>query len=154
MHISNVPVIAFEKLSGMASPALHQFVITVSGLVFLWVLIVWSIQRHYRQYVLPAAEARFRLVTWWMGFSVVLFVCATALTMGGPNDVVFGLPTGLRIALMIPWITIALALLSVVLYAGVFRESSVTRLGRAGYAIVMLAGVGFSWFVLYWRIAG
>lgn len=152
MHLSSRPVIAYDRLTGLDSPALHNTILTAAMLVFGWILVAWTIQRHYRRLLLPRAEARFRLAAWWTVFSVVLFGIATVLVMGDPNEVGFGLTPGMQALLLIPWLTLVLAVVTLVLTPAVLREEAISPIGRIGYAAVMLVFLAFIWFLYYWQL--
>lgn len=152
MHLSRSPVIAFERMSGLASPALHQSLMSISAIVVLWILVGWSIQRHYRRFLLPPAVARYRLAAWWMALTVLAFGFAAAGVMGSGNEIAFGITTGVRIALAIPWLIAALALVTVALTPGVLSEPALGIVPKAGYLVVTLSGLSIVWFLAYWRV--
>ncbi|MDZ7685541.1 MAG: hypothetical protein U5O39_11490 [Gammaproteobacteria bacterium] len=87
-----------------------------------------------------------------MAASVVLFAIALLVSITGPNDVVFGMTTGLTIALWIPWLTLALSLVTLVLTPSVIREGAIGAIPKLGYVLVVLSGLALSWFFYYWQV--
>ncbi|XOV89633.1 MAG: serine hydrolase domain-containing protein [Pseudomonadota bacterium] len=152
LYFSSSPVVAFERLEGVDSPALHQLLINLSLLVLLWVSIGWTIQRFNRRYVLPASVARFRLLAWWMALSVLVFFAVGLSVTAGANDIVFGISAPLQAALLIPYITSALAFACVVFAPSVLRDVAVTRTAKLGYLVVVMAGIAVVWLMTYWQI--
>ncbi len=152
LYLSSSPVVAFERLEGVASPAFQQLLLGISVLVLLWVLIIWSIQRANRSYVLPASVARFRLIAWWTALSFfITFVMGLAVG-GGANDIVFGISPALQTILLIPYITCALAFAGVVFAPSVLRDDAVTVAAKLGYLLVAMAGIAVVWLMTYWQI--
>ena len=83
-----------------------------------------------------------------MAASVFTFLIALGLAIGGPNDVVFGLSPAVQIILLIPYVTMALAAVTVMHYLPLMRKSAIGLSGRIGY----LTGVMFTWFMAFWQI--
>ena len=120
-------------------------------ITFLGVLIIWAIQRMTREARLPISVGRFRSAAYLLSTSALVFLIALAITMGEPDDVVFGLTPGLEIALTMPYLIMVLSLISLVLYLPLIREPAISKLSSAGYALVTLSGVGFVWLLMYWH---
>lgn len=152
LYLSSMPVIAFERMTGAGSPVFQNMLLGFSGVVFAWVVIVWTVQRFSRRYVLPESVARIRLTGGWMVYSFLLFVVGFVLTIDGFNDIAYGLSTATQIVLLIPYITATLALLTVLQVPLVFREALVGRVAKFGYLLLAIAGIGFTWFMTYWSV--
>jgi hypothetical protein len=152
LYLSAAPVVAFERLSGDASLTLHRLILTVSGLVFAWILVVWTIQQFTRRWVLPAGVARFRIAAFAMAVSVVAFVMGLLMVVGGPNDVVFGFGPEAGFVFLIPYVTMTLSVFTLLLYLPVIREQSIGFVSRVGYGLVAVTGIAFTWFLTYWQL--
>lgn len=152
LFLSNVPVVAFQRVSGLDSPGLHRAVLAFCLGTFGWVLVAWSVQRFSRRFVLPESVASLRLAAWWTAFSVFALMLGLAVAVGDPNDIVFGLSGSVETVLLIPYLTLPLAVATLLLYIPVLREPGVTRFEKFGYALVVLAAVDFTWFMAYWQL--
>lgn len=152
LYIDAAPVVAFERLSGVDSPRFHMMLLTITMAVFLWVIVVWTIRYFTRRWVLPEAVARFRISAWWLSLSVVLMLLALSVTIGDPNSVVFGLSGASQFALLIPYVVMTLAVITLLLYLPLISAGDVGRIGKLGYLLVAASGIGFTWFMYYWQL--
>ncbi len=152
LYIDQLPVIAFEKMSGFGSLQLHMFILILSMLVFVWVLIAWTVQRRVRTDWITPVIARFRTTSWVLAATVLVFLIALSIHVSSPNDIVFGLSTGVKATLSMSYLIFGLSLLVLIFTPAVIAERGTGKLAKTGYLLVTFTAIAFSWFLYYWRL--
>jgi len=154
LFLNHAPVIALERLSALYSPTVQYGIITLCGVIFLWVLIAWPIQHLSSRWTIPASLNSFRLKSWLLAFIFTLQALGFAIVLHDAVQVVFGLGVLIKVLLianfLIPLVTLAMAIQIRVL----LRERDITLGSRLFYISVILAGATYSCFLYTWRMFG
>lgn len=137
--------IAFYKLAWHQSSALHYF-ITGFGLLCFIVAIV-SALRHWKTDRTAAPKARHarRLAAAASVLQLAFVVLAGVFIAAGMDELIFGFPTGFKVALALPVLAIPLTLAVVYLAWQVWKNGYWTRYSRIQYSVIALFSVLFLW---------
>lgn len=157
-HLLNPVGLAFipaYKLAWYQSSDLHFFILGFGALCFL--VAVVSALRNWRKDRAGTANARRgRRLAALAGMVNLLFLIGLAVTFASTElgDLIFGWPTGFRVALALP--LIALPLTAGVLYFAVkvWRGREWGLYGRLQYTVIALACVAFLWSLNHWNLIG
>jgi hypothetical protein len=160
MFFSDLPIVAFEKLSVLERPISQAVLLGGSVIVFLTAFILWPaaaiVRNHYRAY-LPV-EARLptgsKLVAWLASTLLLAFLVSFALSMTNPEEIVFGIPSDLYISLWLPLIASAFVLGSSIYTIIIWKERRGRTTGRFFYTLLTLSFVVFLLQLNYWNVLG
>jgi CubicO group peptidase (beta-lactamase class C family) len=152
LYLNDFPVIAFERMSGINSVSFNFFLLGFGLMISLWILIVWTTQHFTRRTVLPPALARFRKTGWLHAATVIVYLVSLSLAVSDETALVFGLTTGVKATLMWGWVVIGLSLALLLQAPAIVGSPDCSKFARAGYLMVTLASIGFSWFLVHWRL--
>lgn len=152
MFLNQVPSATFERVGALYSPTVQFGLVGVCGLIFLWVLIAWPVQRFSSRWDIPMGVSRYRGLGWLLALVFVLLNVALLSAVSDPNEIVFGIPTMVRMLLLA---NLAIPLLSLALASqlpGLLRERNLGLIPRLFHIAVLLAGVAYTWFLYSWRL--
>ncbi len=152
LYIGDIPFIAFERMSGFESVRFNLSILFGSLFVFTWVLVVWTVQHFLRRTVLAPGIARFRTVSWLLAMTAYLFLIGLATAISGPNEIVFGLSTAVKVTMAATYLIFGLTLGVIWLTPGVLKATDSGRIAKIGYLTIPLTAIAFSWFLYYWRL--
>jgi hypothetical protein len=97
-------------------------------------------------------SAQARWIAWLTALGILVFLAGLIVQLQDPFGIVYGIPTGLKRWLYLPWI-LALPTLGVLWYALQLWGEGKARLGaRINYTLVFLALAGLYLFLLNWNI--
>jgi CubicO group peptidase (beta-lactamase class C family) len=154
-----IPVLAFERLEGMASPGVQQIIAGLCILIFAAALVLWPGVWAWRRWRARSGGATpgfgiARLAAWLMAALFIVFLVAFASALGDPMDIVFGMPDAVAMALWIPLAALPLVVLCALFTVIVWFRRTWPLHSRIGYTAVALAGVVFLWWLNYWNLLG
>ncbi|MGH8529987.1 MAG: serine hydrolase domain-containing protein, partial [Nevskiales bacterium] len=145
---------AAYKLAWFETARLHLWLLGLSVLGFL--LAIVNALRHWKTDRSASVTSRraHRLAA-ALGVINLLFLLGLALSLGGGiNELVFAIPNSLRVALILPFL--ALALTPAVLYYAVktWQAPGWSRYSRVQYTIIAALSVAFLWWLYFWNLIG
>jgi hypothetical protein len=76
------------------------------------------------------------------------------MALSDPMEIMFGIPSLLKIALIFPLISAGLTAVALILTYFVWKNKYWTVCGRTQYTLIMLASVVFLFFLNYWKLFG
>ncbi len=158
MFIGSIPIMAFDKVSGLKSAALHMFIfvaaiITAIVVLLFWPMAAWSrvgYQSHRMTKPLPYS-ARFVA---WTNFLLLVIFYAVFASLANEDNVVNGLPTSLKILLWVPFINLILTLIMVVWWFRVITVKYHRLISRVYYTVICVVAVAAFWQLYYWNLIG
>ncbi len=154
--VADFPAIAFERLGPWETPGRHIAAIAVSLFLLVFAIVALPVVawrgRHDRP---PNAPPRWgRLVLWLDAVLLVGFVVALAAVLVDPQEIAFGVPASLKVALALP-IAAALCTAAAIVF---LVQAWIRPYWRAGarlyYALVVAAAVVFLIVLNYWNLLG
>jgi hypothetical protein len=116
-----------------------------------------KIQRRKRGYqkALPVAPCVARWVAALGGSLGLVFIIEVVITlMGNASEFVYGVPLGFRLLMIIPIVIAALTAVALALTVLAWKNKYWSSWGRLHYTLVMLAMLGFLWFLNTWNLLG
>ena len=159
MFIGNLAIFAFDKVGGLKSAGLHTMVFIIVILVTLLVLLYWPfvgwIRKGYNSMrdTLPLPQGA-RRVAWINYLLLGSFYVGLMIVLSDPVAIVYGVPTALKVLLILPLISIALAVWMLVNAIRLITDNRYRLSGRAFYAFITLVGVAALWQLYYWNFIG
>lgn len=152
LFLNRAPSVTFERANALYSPAIQFSLLGFCGLVFFWALIAWPVQRFSPRWEIPVTLTRFRQIGWLLALVFVLLIAGFALALQEPTEVAFGLSTFIKSLLLA---NLAMPLLTLILLSqlpNLLRECDLGVGSKIFHIAVILAGVGYSWFLYTWRM--
>ncbi len=151
-------IVAMEKLAWyeigeIQAGALYPFV-----LMFLSPLVVWPlgalIRRMRKKPTESTVTAGSRRARWVAGIAGLLNLLFLLILFLSLEDMVFGVPLVLRVALIIPIVTTLLTMVLLLLTIWAWKDSYWSILGRIYYSFLTLTAVLFVLWANYWNLLG
>lgn len=156
LFLNELPPMVFEKLEGFESPAFQYALLALAGIVLASALVGWPIAA-WRKRNRPRASVPSRwprLAGWIMGALFGLFALVLVGTLGDAQQIVFGVPPALRLALALP-VAAAILLLAVLVWSVAAWVRRYWSFGaRVHYTLVALAGLALVWWLHYYNLLG
>ena len=158
MFLGPVPYMAGIKMAWHERPSWHIFILAVTVFFFLSTL-VWplsALRRKICRYssVPTDAPRAARLLAGGMSILCLVFLVGMVGIFSRPDVLIFGVPLSLKILLTLPFVAAALAL-GVLFFALVsWIKGYWYACSRIHYLLVLLAFVGFLWFLNHWNLLG
>ena len=143
---------SFYKLSLFEAPAFQYTVGGTALLLLGWALLAWPVQRARRGEWLVGLEQRSRMVAWLI--ALTLFVCLAGIAGNASQEIVYGLPTTISVLLWLPFLTMALLLVYLVLLAGMIRDDTIEVATKVFHLALALAATVVCWLFAYWNLIG
>jgi CubicO group peptidase (beta-lactamase class C family) len=153
----NDPTSVLIKVPWYRGASFHQAVLAACLLLFLTAIFTWPISwligRRRQRPRDPLLARLARRGAWCLSLLNVVFVVA-ATCFFDRVAVLFGLPAGLKAALVLPVVTSVLAVGVVVLAVVAWVKSFWRVRGRIHYTLVALAAAAFVLWLNYWNLLG
>lgn len=150
------PMMALERVPWHGSTTLHRVLLGLGVVVFL-ATVVAAVRRWWRRrrgVSLPGDDLSGRGVLVAMAAANLVFVVALGVLLSDPMSVMSGPLTGLKVALALPVIGLALALGAIWLSLRQWRDGSGTRGARLRYGAVVVVALLFAWSLGTWNLLG
>jgi CubicO group peptidase (beta-lactamase class C family) len=160
LFLSDVPVVAFERVPPRENTRLHTFLFVTSMLLFVATLFLLPLGAFLRwRYRAPLERDRripmgASIALWLSAFIFVVFAFGLAASMQDPIEIVFGLTSGLRAVLVLPLIGALTALSALAFAVRLWREQQGLFFSRLAYTAVVVACFVVLWQLAIWRLLG
>ncbi len=160
LYISNFPIMAFERSGGLMNLQLHAIIFVISLVVMLFILMVWPwiyfIRRNYEKtprtpHPLPVFT---KLVAWIASLFFFVFLVLMVNATSGGTDIVFGIPSTMRIALFFPLAAIPMILLMIYSTLFIWKTPKIRIRSKLFYTLATLAYILTIWQLYYWNLLG
>jgi CubicO group peptidase (beta-lactamase class C family) len=154
MAFSLLPFMPTYRIAWYANPTFNYIVMAVGLLLCVTTLI--SAFRHRKTRKEDPARARWAVRLAWLvsALTLVFWLAAVIIVSAAGEDLFYGYPTALTVALMLP-ILISILTLGVAVYAVlIWKEGYWTRFRRLHYTLFAIFAVGLVWFYWYWNVLG
>ena len=159
LYISNYPIMAFNRIEGLYSPGLHLTLFAVTLACILYILLFWPwahfLRRHYEKnpktpHALPFIV---KLTAWIPAALFLLFYILLFISAGG-EEIVFGIPAGIRIGLFLPLAAIPFVLIMIWSSIVIWKSPRIRNLSRIFYTLACLAFLLSYWQLYFWNLLG
>jgi len=156
--LAATPMMAMDKVTGLAAPGLHRAIL-IGGLLMFLALVVTAVVRFFLRKTpgrlpVPAAVTSGRRAMAWAGVLLLAFVGVVAALASNPVALLSDSPTGLKLALALPVLSAVLALWA--LWSGVsqWRAGDGTIWMRLRHSGALLVALAFFWSLYSWNLLG
>ncbi|MBC2764235.1 MAG: serine hydrolase, partial [ANME-2 cluster archaeon] len=152
------PTMAFVKLEWYEAPMFHFILLGVSMVFFLSALIAWPVIALYNRlkkfeaYTLRTRQARW--VAWGMSALYVLFLVGMVIILSDIYSIFYSIPPLLPFVLALPLVAAVLTIGAIGFTVLAWKKHYWSVIGRVHYTLVILASLGFMWFLNYWNLLG
>ena len=151
--IGLVPMMAWEKQSGFASPQLHMAVL-VTGLVVFLLTAGAALVRRFTPRERRPTRLPGRTLVVGLSLAFLLAVGAIAASAAKVEDLLFGRLGKVKLALALPVLGALLTVAALVAAVQLWRNQTGTRWERLRYSAVVLVAVLFVWSLNSWNLLG
>ena len=156
--ISSVPYFALIKMAWHETPEFHYSLLVISMILFLSTLI-WPMRslfglvcRHKKEEKKGPRSAR------WLigGLSAfyLLFVIGLLMVLSDPMELMFGVPSALKVFLFFPIISAVLTIGALIYTVLAWKKKYWTGCARLHFTLIVLASLIFIWSLNYWNLFG
>ncbi|NIM90743.1 MAG: serine hydrolase [Candidatus Aminicenantes bacterium] len=156
--VNQFPYFALVKLAWYQSPGFHYTLLAILMILFLstlgWPLSALSRLVCRRKKDIRSAPWFVRGVAGTISAFYIIFLLGTVMALSDPMEIMFGIPSLLKIALIFPLISAGLTVVALILTYFVWKNRYWTVCGRAQYTLIILASAVFLWFLNYWKLFG
>jgi len=158
--VSNLPIVAFERIPPSESPTLHAILgfpalIFVLGTLLAWP-VGWAMRRWYGVH-LEAEErisTRARLTLWLAAAFYLAFAVGMVVVLSDPAAIAVRITPGMRFVLLLPFVAGALSVAALFFSFGNYRTGAGRRTSRAFYTLSALFFCGLIWQLHVWNLLG
>jgi hypothetical protein len=161
MYRGGLPIMAFEKVPIISSQKLHYTLFGLAGGAFLLTFIYWPLAYGVRRKYRPTMTANnpisyFKKVTAWLNMLIMLgfFIWVAVLLSGDGGGIIFGLPAGLKVALVLPFISIFLTFGMCYHTYQIWHRNESGIWSRSWYTFLTVFSVTLLWQLYYWNLLG
>lgn len=160
LFLSNLPVIAFERVGRLAAPAFQVALAAVTNLLFLAAVILWPLAAFVRRrhgITLPPEKSlpkAAKIAGWIASFLLLVFTLGLAGILSDSNQVVYGVPQSLKALLTLPLIAALFVLGSVIFLMQIWQKKRGGFFLRTIYLLLVLFALGFLGQLSYWNLLG
>jgi len=157
--MGQLPHMAVEKLAWYATPSLHYLLLVLCVLLFLTAF-CWPLKALAGRVCGTAVEERpgstaARVVVFILcAINLIFLVWFVAMHASAMDQMIYGYPSGIRLVLTLPLISIAFLIASVVYMVQAWRKRYWSGCARIHFTLVVVAGVCFLWFLDFWNLVG
>jgi CubicO group peptidase (beta-lactamase class C family) len=157
--MGQLPHMAVEKLAWYETPALHYFLLVLCVLLFLtafrWPLKAVAGRICGTTSEEPAGSTSARaIVVILCAINLIFLVWFVAMHASAMDQMIYGYPSGIRLVLTLPLISIAFLIASVVYMVQAWRKRYWSVCARLHFTLVVAAGLCFLWFLNFWNLVG
>jgi len=156
--ISSLPYFALIKMAWYETPMFHYSLLVISMILFLSTLI-WPLRSLFRVVCRGKREEKKgpRSARWLVGGMsafYLLFVIGLLMVLSDPMELMFGVPSALKVFLLFPIISAVLTIGVLIYTVLAWKEKYWTGCARFHFTLIALASLIFIWFLNYWNLFG
>jgi CubicO group peptidase (beta-lactamase class C family) len=158
LFIGSNPYSARIKLSWYETPLVHFTILGIILLLFISVL-KWPLSALSRKICKQKEETSdvpksARLMAGIMVALCSIFLIGLLIVFKDPFEIMFGVPFALKVLLVLPFLTGAMAVVVLFYIFAAWIKGYWTVCARIHYMLIFFAAVGFLWFLNYWNLLG
>lgn len=159
LYLGEYPIMAFNRVTGAYQMHYHLMIPAVTILCILYILIVWPwlyfARRQYDKkpgalHNLPVFP---KFIAWVTSLFFLLFYLLLFSSAGG-EEIIFGIPSGIKIALFFPIAAIPLTLVMIGSNFYIWKVPRTKNISRLFYGLATLAFLLTIWQLHFWNLLG
>jgi CubicO group peptidase (beta-lactamase class C family) len=160
LFIGGLPIFALDKVSGVDSSAIH-FMILIVSFIFIFLTLIggplkFFIRKEYKRELNSARKVPLsaRLTSWLAALCFLIFFVLFMFGLIDPNEIVYGVPMMVKMALAFPLIGIFFTLLVWYFVIMIWISRSGDVMDRLSYTSFGIACSLLLWQLNYWNLLG
>ncbi len=156
---SNYPIQAADRVSGTYKTGYHLAIFILTMICIIYILAIWPwlyfARKHYekkprKRKPLPLFS---QAIAWVVALFLAVFYALVFFSAGG-TEIVYGIPTGIRIGLFFPIAAIPFILLMIFNSIYLWRTPSIKKLSRLFYGFATLVFLLCLWQLHFFNMLG
>jgi len=157
--IGMMPHSALEKLAWYESPPFSYFLLALTIVLFLTAL-RWPLRAIFSKICKTPKQEKpgsktARWVAGIMSLLYILFLIAFLATHANAmQQMIYGYPSGIKTVLILPLIALVFLIASIIFTFLAWVKKYWSGCARVHYTLIVLAGIGFAWFLNLWNLIG
>ncbi len=160
MYISNLPILAFDRMKTIYEPGLHLLLLALTIIASIYILLAWPwiyfLRRKYDKTPrTPNPLPPFTKITAYIAaLFYMIFLMLIIVSSGRGPDIIFGIPEAMRIALFFPLAAIPFILLMAWNSLVVWKTPNIRNMSRLFYSFATLLFMLSIWQLNFWNLLG
>jgi len=160
MFLGDLPFIAYERIGLTELPAVHRGFAIVAAILILATAVFLPaaalVRLRYGVRLDPKSRVPFaaRVLAWSACLLFVVFAVGFAFVMKNPTEIAYGIPSGLKVLLVLPVLAAVLTLGEMVYTVIIWRSRKGRTWGRVCYTVISLTCIVVLWQLNYWNLLG
>jgi len=155
-----LPILALEKVSGVDAASTHSIIFVIVLGVSILTVVYWpwayfsrkNYQRKLSETILFPRTGK--VIAWINYFLIMIFILGFALSLGDPFEIVYGVPTSLRVILVLPFVIIVTTVVMCIFYFRVIGNKRYSLSNRLYYGVLCITSILALWQMNYWNLIG
>lgn len=152
------PIVAFEKVPYSGRTGFQKNILILTLFIYILTILYWPVayfvRREYNQPVSNHLPFRYKFTGWLASFLFTAFFVVFSAVMSDPNQIVFGVPFPLKIALSFSLVGTILTALVVFFNYKIWESNKYGWWGKIHYTVLMLSLLVTVWQLSYWNLIG
>ncbi len=160
LFIGGLPIFALDKVFGVDSSTVH-FMILIVSFIFIFLTLIggplkFFIRKEYKRELNSARKVPLsaRLTSWLSALCFLIFFVLFMVGLANPNEIVYGVPVIVKIALAFPLVAIFFTLLVWYFVIMIWISRSGDVMDRLSYTSFGIACTLLLWQLNYWNLLG
>jgi CubicO group peptidase (beta-lactamase class C family) len=151
--------LVLDKVNMVQSADTHRWIFLVVVLITLLMLFYWPLtSRARRGYELMDSPIPLpsgaKFIAWLNYFLLAAFYAGVVMSVGDPFSIVYGVPTALKIVLILPFLIIPLTLIMYLQLYRIWNQRRYSAWSRMFYVLITLVSTAALWQLYYWNYIG
>jgi CubicO group peptidase (beta-lactamase class C family) len=153
-------VFTLDKVEYFDSTDWHNLLFGLSALTALLVVLQWPLVALIRRNYLRGRKSKEslpllqKLALWLNYVFLLLFIALMMVSLSDPMELVYGIPSSMKIALVFPLLMIVTTLGMLVLGGAIVQKKNYSWVTRLAYILLTLISLAFLWQLNYWNFIG
>lgn len=159
LYMSDFPIMAGERPGWQYHAGLHTLILTMTLICILYIIIVWPWLYFARRLYDKKPRTRkplpvfSRTVAWITSLFMLLFY-VLVITAAGGEEIIFGIPREIRIALFFPLAAIPFIIMMIATNVYVWKQPQTKNLSRIFYSLTTLVFILTIWQLYFFNMLG
>ncbi len=159
LYLGEYPIMAFNRVTGMYQMHYHLIILVITLLCVLYILIVWPWLYFARRQYDKKPRALHNLpvfpkaIAWITSLFFLLFYLLLFSSAGG-EEIIFGIPSGIKFALFFPIAAIPFTLIMIGSNIYIWKVPRTKNSSRLFYGLATLAFLLSIWQFYFWNLLG
>lgn len=160
MFLGSLPAASLEKVTAADDSSFQNNIFMLAMIVTIIALIYWPLVSRLRRHYQPHISAKTtlpisgRVVAWSNFLFLFIFTAGLLMIITGPEAILYGVPTSLKVLLALPVAMIVTTILMVIYLVQIIRDSRYRFWSRMYYLLLVIVSATALWQIYYWNFLG